>query len=239
MTAAGAPAVDAAVPDRLVPLTRVRRAVVRTVVASAAVPQFTVERTVDVRAVDRLRRTTEPRFSLSDALTAATAAALRAHPRLNASWSDEGIVEHGAVNVGLAVAVDDGLVVPAIRDADRLTLAELAAERSRLTGKALEGTLRPDDVFSTTFTISNLGPHGVHRFRALVLPPQAAILAVGAVVDGRLELALSCDHRVVDGAPAAGFLADLAARLEDPTSLPTGQPTALPGAPTDAREAVS
>jgi pyruvate dehydrogenase E2 component (dihydrolipoamide acetyltransferase) len=221
----------AAVADRLVPLSRLRRAVVRTVVASAAVPQFTVERTVDVRPVQHLRAAGGRRFSLSDALTAATAGALAAHRRLNASWTEEGIVEHGAVNVGLAVAVEDGLVIPAIRGADRRGLGELAAERVRLTAAARAGTLRPDDVFSTTFTISNLGPHGVHRFRALVLPPQAAVLAVGAVVDGRLELALSCDHRVVDGAPAAGFLAEVADRLEDPAGLP--------GAPTDAPEALS
>lgn len=232
MTAAGS-AVETAtagtdVPDRLVPISRLRKAVVRTVVASAVVPQFTVERSVDVGALLRLREAAGKGFSLSDALTAATAAALAGHRRLNASWTEEGIVEHGAVNVGLAVAVEDGLVVPAIRDADRRNLRELAAERVRLTTAAMEGTLRPDDVFSTTFTISNLGPHGVHRFRALVLPPQAAILAVGAVVDGRLELALSCDHRVVDGAPAAVFLAEVAARLEDPT--------ALPGATTDAPE---
>jgi pyruvate dehydrogenase E2 component (dihydrolipoamide acetyltransferase) len=225
-----APGVGTAAPggaDRLVPLTRLRRAVVRTVVASAAVPQFTVERAADVRAVQHLREAGGRRFSLSDALTAATAAALVTHRRLNASWTEEGIVEHGAVNVGLAVAVEDGLVVPAIRDADRRDLADLAAERTRLTAAAREGTLRPDDVFSTTFTVSNLGPHGVHRFRALVLPPQAGILAVGAVVDGRLELALSCDHRVVDGAPAAGFLAEVADRLEDPAGLPG----ALPDAP--------
>jgi pyruvate dehydrogenase E2 component (dihydrolipoamide acetyltransferase) len=209
------------VADRLVPLTRLRRAVVRTVVASAAVPQFTVERSVDVLALERLRPGPGGRrFSLTDAVTAATAGALAVHRRLNASWTEEGIVEHGAINVGLAVALPDGLVVPAIRAADRLSLAELAAERVRLTSAAREGTLRPDDLFSTTFTISNLGPHGAHRFRALVLPPQAAILAVGAVWDGRMELALSCDHRVVDGAPAADFLADLADRLADPTLLP-------------------
>ncbi|MGY1670838.1 2-oxo acid dehydrogenase subunit E2 [Geodermatophilus sp. SYSU D00710] len=230
MTGASAPAVGPAVADRLVPLSRLRRAVVRTVVASASVPQFTVERTVDVRAVQHLRAAGGHRFSLSDALTAATAAALATHRRLNASWTDDGIVEHGAVNVGLAVAVEDGLVVPAIRDADRRSLDELAAERVRLTAAAHAGTLRPEDVFSATFTVSNLGPHGVHRFRALVLPPQAGILAVGAVVDGRLELALSCDHRVVDGAPAAGFLTDVADRLEDPAGLPA--------APTDAPEAL-
>jgi pyruvate dehydrogenase E2 component (dihydrolipoamide acetyltransferase) len=112
----------------------------------------------------------------------------------------------------------DGLVVPSILDADRLSLAELADRRRALTEAAREGRLKPADVFSTTFTVSNLGPTGVSRFRALVLPPQAGILAVGGTSPrGTMALALSCDHRVVDGLPAAMFLRDVAERLHDPS----------------------
>ena len=118
---------------------------------------------------------------------------------------------------GPAIALPDGLIAPAIREADARTLPEIAGERRRLAAAAAAGTLGPDDLFSTTFTISNLGPLGVRRFRALVVPPQAAILAVGAITERHeLSLALSCDHRVLDGAPAARFLATVVELLEAP-----------------------
>ncbi len=206
--------------QRVVPLTRLRSAVAKTVTASAAIPQFTVEYDVEVAAMAAVRPQLPPSVSYTDMVHAAAARALTRHRRLNASWADHGIVEHASINLGFALAMEsqDGLVVPSILGADRLSPAELAERRRTLTEAAREGRLKPVDVFSTTFTVSNLGPTGVSRFRALVLPPQAAILAVAATsARGTMTLALSCDHRVVDGLPAALFLRDVAELLQDPS----------------------
>ncbi len=162
--------------------TRMRRAIVKSMNASALVPQFTIESDASVDALAGLRReqaATGVTVSYSDLFVAATARALKLHPGLNSSYGDDAILEHQVVNIGLAVALEDGLIAPAIRDADQLTLAQIVEARERLTAAAQAGTLTPEDVFSTTFTISNLGPYGVRRFRALVVPPQAAILALG------------------------------------------------------------
>jgi pyruvate dehydrogenase E2 component (dihydrolipoamide acetyltransferase) len=137
------------------------------------------------------------------------------HPDVNASYTDDGIVRHEQRNVAVAVALDGGLISPVIAGADTLTLAELGAERVRLTAAANAGTLTPEEVLSATFTISNLGPLGVRRFNALVVPPQAAILAVGALERDSIALTLSSDHRVLDGAPAALFLGQVRDQLED------------------------
>lgn len=206
------------VEERRLPLSRLRAAVAKTVTASAAVPQFTIDYDVNTASLAVLRESRP--FAWSDLVTAATGRALRRHPRLNASWAQDAIIEHPSVNVGLAIALDDGLVAPAICNADQLSIAEIAAERNRLTCAARDGTLTPADLFSATFTVSNLGSLGVARFTALVLPPQAAILAVGGIrPGGALRLTLACDHRVVDGFPAAVFLRDLVARLEEPSWL--------------------
>ena len=120
------------------------------------------------------------------------------------------------INIAHAVATDDGLTVPCLHDADRRSLANLARLRADLDARARAGRLRPEELFDTTFTISNLGPLGVRRFQALVLPPQAAILAVGAPYDGEISLVLTVDHRVLDGAPAARFLGSVADRVSEP-----------------------
>jgi pyruvate dehydrogenase E2 component (dihydrolipoamide acetyltransferase) len=205
------------------PLGRVRRAVGAAMTASAQIPQFTLEATARLGRAAAWRRDAsagDARPSWSDLLTAASARALVAHPYVNASVDGRDLVEHAAVNVGLAVAIDDGLVVPAILGADRLAVADLARERRRLTTAARAGELRPAELYGATFSISNLGPYGIERFRALVIPPQAAILAVGRLDDRGAEptmaLSLSCDHRVLDGAPAAVFLRDLVGFLEEP-----------------------
>ena len=208
----------------LVPLTRLRRAIAKSMTASALVPQFTVEQDVPFDEVQWWRRrrwkADGVRVSVAEVLTAATARALRAHPGVNASWTDDGVLLHADVNVGIAVALPDGLVAPAVLRADRLSLPELAAERRRLTAAAQAGVLTPGELLSATFTVSNLGTFGVSRFRALVVPPQAAILAVGGLrPDGTVTLALSCDHRVLDGAPGAAFLRDLADSLAEPAWL--------------------
>jgi len=202
------------------PLSRMRRAIAKSMTASALVPQFTVEVDASLDPLAEWRRGAGEGVSYSDAIVAAVARALRSHPALNSSFADDAILEHGEINVGFALDLPDGLIAPAIRRADERSLPSLAAERRRLAEAAQAGTLTPEDVFSATFTVSNLGPLGVRRFRALVVPPQAAILALGALTeDGLMSLSLSCDHRVVDGAPAARFLADLVALLEEPAWL--------------------
>ena len=208
----------------LVPLTRLRKAIAKTMTASALVPQFTVEQDVPFDEVQWWRRrqwkADGVRVSVADVLVAATARALRAHPGVNASWTDDGVLLHADVNVGVAVALPDGLVAPAVFRTDALSLPELAAERRRLTAAARAGQLTPGELLSATFTVSNLGTFGVSRFRALVVPPQAAILAVGGLrPDGTVTLALSCDHRVLDGAPGAEFLRDLTRSLVEPAWL--------------------
>ena len=208
------------------PPTRMRRAIAKSMTASALVPQFTIESDADLDALAEFRRelqSTGVSVSYSDVFVAATARALKQHPRLNSSYGEDAVLEHQVVNIGIAVALEDGLIAPAIREADQLTLAEIAQARERLTAAAQAGTLTPEDVFSTTFTISNLGTYGVRRFRALVVPPQAGILALGAITpEGQVSLSLSCDHRVLDGAHGAEFLRDLVGLLErsdwlDPT----------------------
>jgi pyruvate dehydrogenase E2 component (dihydrolipoamide acetyltransferase) len=161
-------------------------------------------------------------ITFTDLLVALTARALRDHPRLAARWEQGRIVSGDRIDVGLAVAIEDGLVVPIIRDADRLTVPEIAAARKELVERARAGRLRPDDIRGGTMTISNLGMYGVDAFYAIVNPPQAAILSVGRIADRvvaaagspavrpMLTVSLSCDHRVVDGARGAQFLDTLA-----------------------------
>src|SRR5208337_567708 len=146
----------------------------------------------------------------------------------NASWTGDGVRANADINIGLAMAVDDGVVAPVIQHADKAALGEIAAQRRDLTERARSGKLRPVDLAGGTFTISNLGMYGVDAFTAIIIPPQAAILAVGAIADRvvpveghpgvrpMMTLTLSSDHRVVDGARAAEFLRDLAAAISNP-----------------------
>jgi pyruvate dehydrogenase E2 component (dihydrolipoamide acetyltransferase) len=199
------------------------------------VPHFYLERDVNASALGQWRKALQARSSAkitySDLMVKTVAAALRKHPRLNASWQNEQIIGNAEINVGLAVAVEDGLLVPVVHNADRLGLAEIAARRIDLVEKAQSGKLPPADLTNGTFTISNLGMFGVERFNAIVNPPQAAILAVGAIVDRvvpvngqpavqpMMTLTLSCDHRIVDGARAAQFLQTLISYIEEPLSI--------------------
>lgn len=197
-----------------------------------AVPQFFVARDVDAAALVERRRQlaaageTGAPVTYTDLLAALVAAALRNHPRLNASWIDGRIQPHEAVNIGIATAVDRGLVVPVIHDVDRLSVRDIAAKRFELVERARAGRLRPADVAGGTFTISNLGMYHVQAFTAIVNAPQAAILAVGRIADRvvaregqpvvrpEMSLTLSSDHRVADGARAAAFLHELAEKIE-------------------------
>lgn len=199
------------------PLSRMRRAIAKSMSASAAIPQFAVEMELDAGALIEARHRTSAgvRPSVSDAITASVADALRDHPSVNASLTNEGIVRHEEINVAIAIASEVGLVSPTIERADQRTLSEIAAERIRLTDAAHAGTLTPRELLSATFTISNLGPLGVRRFNALVIPPQVGILAVGSLEHDVIALTLSVDHRVIDGAPAALFLDQIRSQLED------------------------
>jgi pyruvate dehydrogenase E2 component (dihydrolipoamide acetyltransferase) len=153
------------------------------------------------------------------------------HPQVNASWDGEQIQGNPDINVGLAIAVEDGLVVPVVHQADRLGLQDIARQRSRLVSAVQAGKSTLADLEGGTFTISKLGTHGVDEFSAIVNPPQAAILAVGRIaervvpVDGQptvqpmINLTLSCDHRVVDGARGALFLGTLAQLIENPLAM--------------------
>ncbi|MEZ4661933.1 MAG: dihydrolipoamide acetyltransferase family protein [Caldilineaceae bacterium] len=195
-------------------------------------PHFYLERSINARALlkwqEQLRERLAQKVTVTDLLVKLTALALRQHPRLNASWLEGEIVPNADVNMGLAVAVEDGLLVPVIHGAERLGIGEIAAQRANLVGEAQAGKLAPDAMRGGTFTISNLGMFGVTKFNAIVNPPQAAILAVGAIeervvpVKGKpkvrpmLTLTLSCDHRVVDGAGGAQFLQTLVGYLEEP-----------------------
>ena len=205
--------------------------------AAATVPVFTVSTDADVSQIVAQRQIArqggegqEP--SLNDFVVKAAALALRDFPRFNASWVDEHVELYSRVNVGVAVATEDALLVPVIAEPDRRTLTEIAAETRRLVEAARARTLRPEELQDATFTVSNLGMFGVRAFTAIVDAPQAAILAVGGLrrepaEDGAggvafrdvLTLTLSCDHRVVYGADGARFLSRLRELLEQPLAL--------------------
>jgi pyruvate dehydrogenase E2 component (dihydrolipoamide acetyltransferase) len=200
-------------------------------------PQFHLVREVNASRLvawrERAVKRTGIRVTYTDLLVKLVAAAIAQHPGVNASWQDGGITRQDDINIGLAVAIDDGLVVPVIHHADRLGLPELVAEREALVGRAQAGRLRPADITGGGFTISNLGMYGVDGFTAIVNPPQAAILAVGRIADRvvavngqpavqpMMVLTLSCDHRALDGARGAQFLATLAELVEEPLALLT------------------
>ena len=195
------------------------------------VPHFFLTRDVDASRLASWRAATGNAFSVTDLLVRICAEALRRHPRVNASWRDGTIVAGEGVHVAIAVATDDGVVAPVVHDADAIGLAAISERRRALAEAARAGRLRPEDVRGGTFTVSNLGMYGVDGFQAIVNAPQAAILAVGriverpAAVDGSLvvrpllTLTLSFDHRVVDGARGAAFLDTLAALVEEPAAL--------------------
>jgi pyruvate dehydrogenase E2 component (dihydrolipoamide acetyltransferase) len=179
--------------------------------------------------VARLREDEDgPKVTVTDVLTKVCAAALMRHREVNAQWTDEAILLFPSANVGIAVATPHGLVVPVIHGAERLRLAETAAARADVVGRAREGRLAREDLENGTFTISNLGMFRVEQFTAVLNPPQAAIVAVGAteekpvaldgevVVRPMLSLTATFDHRAVDGAPAAEFLQSVKELLEEP-----------------------
>ncbi|WP_069813408.1 dihydrolipoamide acetyltransferase family protein [Streptomyces sp. TP-A0874] len=222
-----------------VPLSNVRRITAQRLTQSTQqAPHFYLTSAVDAEPLLAFRAEINqrlgeqgPRISVNDLIVKACAVALRAHPEVNASWDETRILRHRRVHVGIAVALDDGLTVPVVHDADRKPLTAIAEEAHTLAAKARSGHLSLDQLSGGTFTVSNLGPYGIDHFTAVINPPQAAILAVGAaqpkavVREGGLEagttmaLTLSIDHRVLDGASGAAFLADLGTILENPLRI--------------------
>ena len=232
--AAPAPVVSGEVERR--ELTSTRRTIARRLTEAWQIPVFQLQSSADMTRVNalvaRLRENEEgPKLTVTDVLAKVCAAALMRHREVNAQWADDAILLQPTANIGLAVAAPQGLVVPVIRGAERLTLAGIAAARSDVVTRAREGRLQREDLEDGTFTISNLGMYRVESFTAVLNPPQAAILAVGATedravpVDGEilirpmLTLTATFDHRAVDGAPAAGFLQSVKELLEEPALM--------------------
>jgi pyruvate dehydrogenase E2 component (dihydrolipoamide acetyltransferase) len=230
-----APAEAPAAEFEAVKLTQIRRTIARRLTEAWETPHFQIAMSADMRASVRLREKlverlgegeTKPTFS--DVLTKACAIALMRHRELNAHFAGDEVRIFPTADIGIAVAIPQGLVVPVIRGCERKTIAEIAAARADIVERTRNGKLDQGDLEGGTFTISNLGMYGVERFVAVLNPPQAAILAVGAieeraVVDGgeivarpTMEMTLSCDHRAVDGATASEFLRSVKEFLDEP-----------------------
>jgi pyruvate dehydrogenase E2 component (dihydrolipoyllysine-residue acetyltransferase) len=212
---------------RTIELTATQATIARRMVESATtIPVFTVSADIDLSAVVALRRGAQDEGgdvpSINDFVVLAAARTLREFPRFNASYAEGKVECYARVNVGVAVATDDALLVPVVFDADQRTLAETARETRRLAEAARSRTLSPGELHDATFTVSNLGMFGVRSFTAIIDPPQVAILAVGGLRDDVVTATLTCDHRVVYGADGARFLARLRELLERPLVLTAG-----------------
>jgi pyruvate dehydrogenase E2 component (dihydrolipoamide acetyltransferase) len=220
-----------------VPLTQIRKTIAKRLAQSIGpVPTFYLTAEIEMdRAWDA--RTAlkalgpEGDVSFNDIIIKATATALRQHPECNAWWQDDHIRVWHEVHVGMAVAIDEGLITPVIRHADQKTLRQISAESKDLAGRARERRLKPEEYTGSTFSISNLGMFGIDEFTAIINPPEAGILAVGAIIQKpvvvdnavvtrrRLRITMSCDHRVIDGATGAKFLKTLRTLLENPLAM--------------------
>jgi len=216
-------------------LTSTRKTIARRLTEAWQAPVFQLTLSVDMtRALDLRERLVarlqegETKPTVGDLLTKVVAAALVRHPAVNAHFAGDRILRFPYAHVGIAVAAPNGLVVPVIRDADRLTIQQIAAARAELVGRARDGKLQLQDLADGTFTISNLGPYGIEQFIAVINPPQTAILAVGTTLeqpvvrDGQVEvrplmsMTITCDHRAIDGAEGAEFLRTVKELLEEP-----------------------
>jgi pyruvate dehydrogenase E2 component (dihydrolipoamide acetyltransferase) len=228
----------------IVPLSRIERIAARRLSeAKTTIPEIVLRVSVDMSAVMELRQELRADVvgegggpTVNDIVIRACALALRVHPRVNSSWAESEIAIHSRVNIGIAVANGADLVVPTVFDADRRSLDEIGRETRRLIGAVRSRKLTLDDLSGATFTVTNLGMYGVDDFNAIINPPQAAILAVGAIraedSDGRrpMSLSLTCDHRILSGVFGAKFLAEIAELLRDPARLTDHGLASGPGA---------
>jgi pyruvate dehydrogenase E2 component (dihydrolipoamide acetyltransferase) len=241
-----APAASAAMPVTAaagsyqdVPLSQIRKTIAKRLAQSIGpIPTFYLTTEVDMERTWEAREELNRRgsgdaekISFNDIILKATAAALRAHPACNAWWQDDRIRYWNEVHVSVAVAVEDGLITPVVRNADRKSLREISAEVKDLAGRARERRLKPEEYTGGTFSVSNLGMFDIEHFTAIINPPEAGILAVGSIVEQavvrggavvpgrRLRLTMSCDHRVIDGATGAAFLRTLKGMLENPLAI--------------------
>jgi pyruvate dehydrogenase E2 component (dihydrolipoamide acetyltransferase) len=216
-----------------------RRIAARMVTAKQQIPHFYVTTEMDVADMLVMRKHLNaslpedaPKISVNDLIVKAAALTLRQFPNLNTHYYGDKLVRHKRINIGIAVALDDGLMNVIAKDADQVALGTLAARNKEMIQRARDGKVRPDDVEGETFTVSNLGPYDVDTFIAIINPPDAAILAIGAATkvpvvkpDGTLgigmhmKITISADHRVTDGAEAARYMQELKQLIENPMSL--------------------
>jgi pyruvate dehydrogenase E2 component (dihydrolipoamide acetyltransferase) len=222
-----------------VPITQMRKTIAKRLVTSIGpVPTFYLTIEVDMRRTLEMREQLNERLkesgskaSVNDFIIKAAAEALHRHPEVNASWGETVIKRYGRVHIGVAVAVEDGLITPIVRDADRKGVAQIGAEVRDLAARARERKLTPEEYTGATFSISNLGMFGIDEFTAIINPPESGIIAVGrveekpvveegqVVVRPRMRVTMSCDHRVVDGAMGARFLQTVRDFLEEPALM--------------------
>lgn len=225
-----------------VPLTQIRKTIAKRLALSIGpIPTFYLTTEVDMDRTWEAREALNSagqrgseagtKISFNDIIMKATAAALKAHPACNAWWQDDRIRYWSDVHLSVAVAVEDGLITPVVRNADRKSLREISAEVKELAGRAKERRLKPEEYTGGTFSVSNLGMFDIDQFTAIINPPEAGILAVGSIVEQavvkqgavvpgrRLRLTMSCDHRVIDGATGAAFLRTLKGMLENPLAI--------------------
>ena len=191
--------------------------------------EISMDRAMEARKM--INETAASKISFNDFVVKAAAMALRSHPVINSSWLGDKIRQNGNINIGIAVAVDEGLLVPVVRNTDNLTLSQINESVKSLAGKAKERKLQPDEMTGNTFTVSNLGMFDIESFTAIINPPDACIMAVGSIVQkpvvkngqivvgNTMKVMLSCDHRVVDGASGAKFLQTFKSYLEEPVRM--------------------
>ncbi|TGN18424.1 pyruvate dehydrogenase complex dihydrolipoamide acetyltransferase [Leptospira idonii] len=229
--------------DEVISLGGMRKTIAKRLTESKQnLPHFYLNADINAKALESFRVSlndfkdknlgeTAPKVSVNDIIVKAVAASLKLHPKVNASWQEDSILQYGRIDVGIAVSLEGGLLTPVVRSADKKSIFQISSEVKELAKKARDRKLKPEEFSNGTFTISNLGMYGISKFTAIINEPESAILAVGGIEDkpvvengelkaGRvLSITLSCDHRVIDGAVGAEFLRTLKSLLENPSLI--------------------